>query len=718
MLRAAVVSATAARTACSIYSSTAAAAAAPTALLELTRASPCLSASPSRRASGWTAAARASPSSAALASWHHYSSLRTVHDAQPVRRLATQIAKISASAAASSAPTAGALHESTAEFAGYPYAPSNRREPPRTLLSKRFLEKFKDVKPPFGYNGLGEMVYRRTYSRKKPDGSNETWAETVQRVVEGTFNMQYRWCSNRRLPWRHGLAQKRAEDMYERMFHMKFLPPGRGLWAMGSPLTEERELFAALNNCAFVSTECMHDPELKRSKPFAFLMDMSMLGVGVGFDTKGAEPAPNSRKKAEGVFVKGVNLSKKVETIQIADSREGWVESVVALIDSYFDGTNPVQFDYSKIRGPGQPIKGFGGHSSGPGALQELHIGLRDVLDRCSGQAITLTAIVDMMNLIGKCVVSGNVRQTAEIAFGPATSEEYLDLKNHAVNPQRAAFSWTSNNSIFADLGMDYGPACKRIVDNGEPGFAWLDNMRQFSRMLNLPDGKDHRASGGNPCLEQTLESFELCCLVETFPHNHSSLEDFLATLDAAYLYAKTVTLGQTHWPESNRVLLRNRRIGCSMSGIALQLQKIGIHQFRDWCTKGYERIQELDREFSDEFAIPRSIKTTSVKPSGTVSLLAGATPGMHYPESRYCRRRVRVSAQSDLLPPLIKAGYHVEPDVHSSKTMIVSFPVDVGEDLRAASEVSMWEQLSLASFLQRHWADNQVRVTVVLTVK
>ena len=128
------------------------------------------------------------------------------------------------------------------------------------------------------------------------------------------------------------------------------------------------------------------------------------------------------------------------------------------------------------------------------------------------------------MNLIGKCVVAGNVRRTAEIVFGDPYDEEYLDLKNYKVNPHRDQYGWTSNNSIFAELGMDYTESAKRIVDNGEPGFAWLENMRQYSRMKNGGDNKDHRAMGGNPCLEQTLESYELCCLVETFPSNHDDL--------------------------------------------------------------------------------------------------------------------------------------------------------------------------------------------------
>lgn len=571
-------------------------------------------------------------------------------------------------------------------------------------LTENFIEKFKDKKPPFGFNGLGEITYLRTYSRIKDDGVNEQWFETVRRVVEGTYNMQKDWIERHQLGWNQSRAQKSAQEMYERMFNMKFLPPGRGLWAMGSAITEERKMFAALNNCAFVSTDNLNEEPIK---PFCFLMDMSMLGVGVGFDIKGVGK----------VTIKGPNLGRKVELFEIPDSREGWVDSLKLLLESYFHGTGVISFDYSKIRGPGLPIKGFGGKTSGPDPLRDLHEKIRTCLDKEIGHPISITAIVDIMNLIGVCVVAGNVRRTAEIVFGPYSENEYLDLKNYKVNPERndgkSGWAWTSNNSIFCDLGMDYKNSAERTKLNGEPGYAYLENMKAYSRMIDKPDFKDHRVTGGNPCLEQSLESFELCCLVETFPHNCESLEDYKKTLKYAYLYAKTVTLGKTHWAETNRVMLRNRRIGCSMSGIAQFVNKNNIHTFKKWCEEGYEHIEKLDENYSDWFAIPKSIKKTSIKPSGTVSLLAGATPGMHWPESRFYIRRVRISKYSELIQPLIKAGYYMEPSVNDpDNTLIVEIPVDVG-DLRPVHEVSIWEQMSMAAFLQKYWADNQVSCTV-----
>lgn len=882
-------------------------------------------------------------------------------------------------------------------------------------LTDNFLASYKTRKAPFGFNGLGEIVYMRTYSRIKPDGKNENWWETVARVVEGTFNMQKKWIEGHQLGWSSMKAQKSAQEMYNRIFTMRFLPPGRGLWAMGAPIIEERGMYMALNNCAFVSTANLAED---LAKPFCFLMDVSMLGVGCGFDLKGVDKVKVYEPATNGIVY------------QIADTRESWVESVKLLIESYFNGSKGVAFDYKLVRPAGILIKGFGGYSSGPEPLQEMHQAVRLALSKNVGKGVTATTIVDIMNLIGKCVVAGNVRRTAEIVFGDYNSDEYLDLKNYKLNPKREAYGWTSNNSIFCDLGMDYSKAATRTQINGEPGYAWLENMKGYSRMNNGKDNKDHRVTGGNPCqpkdaiilkksglatfdtlkvgdeiwsaegwtkvikkwstgikpvykyhttagyflgtenhkvlsdgikvevkeadsldtltgyyeakpkidpqdvidglvlgdgtvhkasgnliglligendtsylnseiqdfiiarrpgvtkgfytvkttitadelpltfnrvipdryfinriksigllrglysangsvvrnrvtfkttsstlreqvqillsslgirsyfttnkpttvsftngdylckesydinitldrqkfincigfiqpyknekiaeassskgkvsydiikieeigeqevfditvdnqehtywtaginvsncLEQSLESYEVCNLVETFPNNHESLEDYIITLKYAYLYAKTVTLGQTHWSETNRVMLRNRRIGCSMSGIAQFMTSRGINTLKQWCEEGYKAIERYDEVYSDWLAIPKSIKKTSIKPSGTVSLLAGATPGIHFPENRYYIRRVRLSKQSDMILPLKEAGYKLEPCYGSEdSTVVVEIPVKIEEDVRTVREVSIWEQIALVAFMQRYWADNQVSCTV-----
>jgi ribonucleoside-triphosphate reductase (thioredoxin) len=218
-------------------------------------------------------------------------------------------------------------------------------------LTPRFVGLQAQQEAPFGFNGLGEFVYARTYSRLKKDGEKEQWHDTVERVVNGTYSMQKRWIEQHQLGWNAWRAQRSAQEMYERIFSMKFLPPGRGLWAMGSPITEERGLFAALNNCAFVSTADLRQKSREDpSRPFCFLMDAAMLGVGVGFDTLGAEgPAA--------LLVKGIRDSKPSVQHIVGDSREGWVESLSVLLNAHFLGKARPVFDYSEIRPAGSPIK-------------------------------------------------------------------------------------------------------------------------------------------------------------------------------------------------------------------------------------------------------------------------------------------------------------------------------------------------------------------------
>lgn len=249
---------------------------------------------------------------------------------------------------------------------------------------------------------------------------------------------------------------------------------------------------------------------------------------------------------------------------------------------------------------------------------------------------------------------------------------------------------------------------------NGEPGYEWLDNARMYGRMGRAPDMSDMRVAGANPCVEQSLEDRELCCLVETFPSRHESYADYRKTLKYAYLYAKSVTLIPTHDARTNTVMMRNRRIGCSMTGITQAMRKFGRRDFlTSFCDAGYSYLRELDQVYSEWLCVRPSIKITSVKPSGTVSLLPGVPPGMHFPHSEFYIRRVRLQESSPLVEKLTSAGYHVEKDVYSPNTVVVSFPVQEKDFDRKKDDVSIWEQLELAAQLQQYWADNQVSVTV-----
>ena len=409
---------------------------------------------------------------------------------------------------------------------------------------------------------------------------------------------------------------------------------------------------AALNNCGFTSTK---DVSIELGNSFAWAMDMLMLGVGVGFDTCGAGQ----------VIIKVPTKDPILFTIP--DSREGWVESLRLLMNSYQNGGNIVIFDYSKIRPRGEIIRGFGGTASGPEPLESLHNSIRSILGDLDGESITSVAIVDLMNFIGKCVVAGNVRRSAELAIGDINDIDYIEMKDYNKYAEELKDRrWASNNSVFADVYSDFNKVSAGIALNGEPGLIFLDNARHYGRLkdgwLTFEDERYDNVDGFNPCAEQCLEDKELCCLVETYPANHDNVEDYLVTLKYAYMYAKTVTLIPTHDERTNSVMMRNRRIGCSMSGIQQAVTKFGLAKFlKNFCDKGYEVIRKWDRIYSRWLGVPRSIRMTTVKPSGTVSILAGATPGVHYTHSEFYWRLIRIASNSPLIFPLYMAGYKLE---------------------------------------------------------
>lgn len=568
----------------------------------------------------------------------------------------------------------------------------------RFRLSDTFIEPYKDMEVPWG--PLGYVTFKRTYARRLSEfepGTNgtEEWWQTCRRVVEGMFNMQKQHVFLLGLEWNDNKAQRTAKDAYDRLFNLKWTPPGRGLWMMGTKFIEERTA-AGLFNCAFRSTR---DLATKGGYLFAWMMDALMVGIGVGFDTEGAGTITIHEPQYTN------------DTLVIDDSREGWVDSVHTLLDGFFFGAKVPKFDYSAIRPEGALIHGFGGTSSGAGPLIELHESLTELFSSKIGEPISSVDIVDTENLIGRCVVSGNVRRSAALAMGRHDDRRYLEMKNDSEKLMH--HRWGSNNSFNAVVGMDYTWHAEQSQKNGEPGYIWLDNARTRGRFKDGPRYDDVNVAGFNPCVEQQLEDAELCCLVETYPAKHDDYEDYLRTLKIAYLYGKTITLSNTHWPETNAKMLKNRRIGLSQSGVVQAFNKFGRREVYDMCDRAYEYVQQLDEEYSNWLCIPKSVRMTSIKPSGTVSLLNGSTPGIHFPESEFYIRRIRFSEGSEMLPQLEKAGYRIEKDSYSPNTMVVEFPVREPYFHKGKQGVSIWEQLEIAAQYQHYWADNSVSITV-----
>jgi len=580
-------------------------------------------------------------------------------------------------------------------------------------LTADFVEGYKTKVVPWGYkdvagNSVGEITFLRTYSRLKADGTKETWSDVCERVINGMYSLQKDHAKTNRLPWNDAKAQASAKEAFDRLFNLKWTPPGRGLWVMGTPLVNEQKNSAALQNCAFVSTNEMS--KSNPAKPFAFLMEASMLGVGVGFDDKGAD--------------KGFDIyePKGEQGYDIPDTREGWMESTSMLINSYLKPDQPVWvFNYDIIRPYGAPIATFGGTAAGPAPLVKLHEQIRKLFNGRAGNKITRIDIADIGNMIGVCVVSGNVRRSAELLLGRIDDDNFLNLKNaerfperNSYDPENPGWAWMSNNSVETSVGTDLSPIVDGIAHNGEPGVIWMDVTRKYGRLADQPNNKDWRAAGYNPCAEQSLESFECCTLVETYLNRHDSLEDYKRTLKFAYLYAKTVTLLPTHWEETNAIMQRNRRIGTSMSGVANFADINGLPVLREWMDEGYKTIVNYDKSYSEWLGIRESIKTTTIKPSGTVSILSGESPGVHWtPGGEYFLRAIRFGNDDPMLSLFKMANYRVEPaSENPTKTSVVFFPIK-SLAKRSEKDVSIYEKVALAATAQRWWSDNSVSVTI-----
>jgi len=568
----------------------------------------------------------------------------------------------------------------------------------RFTLQKDFCNELLAKKAKFGFGGFGESVYYRTYSRVKSDGSQEHWADTVIRVINGVMSVRKHHYILNSLVWDETKWQSYAQKLAISMFDMKWLPPGRGLWIMGTEYIYERG-GAALNNCGAVDTTDL-------SLAAEWTMDMLMCGVGVGF---------NTAWQGNNVVIPD---KKNPVAYTIQDSREGWAESVKLLIDSYTEKGPWFSFDYSVIRPEGSPIHGFGGTASGPAPLKALHQRIENYLDNyCQGKIDKTRCTADVMNAIGVCVVAGNVRRSAEIVLGSVDDKSFLELKDYSKHPERTDIGWVSNNTVVLGKTEDLDKIpviAEHIRENGEPGIMNLINVQKYARYGE--ESKDN-ASLANPCSEIPLESFELCNLSEVFPSRCVNEDDFYEALEYATFYASTVSLLLTHRPETNNIMLRNRRIGVSISGIADMLDIYGktelIHRLR----KGYKLVRAVNQKLATEADIPVSIRVTTVKPSGTISQLVGCSAGMHFPTFQYALRRMRVGNTSNVCKVLKAAGVPYEDDHATANTTVFEFPIDHGKT-RNATLVSAREQFSILAMLQSEWSDNMVSCTIYFDPK
>lgn len=646
------------------------------------------------------------------------------------------------------------------------------------ILTEDFLAQYRNKQPKWGFGGLGYIVYLRTYARKRDDGNLERWDETVQRITEGNFKIEATRLEEIGKLTDSRLEQLRteAERFYHLVFNLVMTPPGRGLWMSGTDYAER--VGDAENNCWGVSMRPQpyfseEAPRVSFAPVFTFDQAMKGGGVGINVQRKYVDLIPKVKNNLNLVITCSSNHTDYESELQdrtvpndgmfftepfvVPDSREGWAEALGKVIDTHYDGTTELVVDISNIRPRGSDIKGFGGTASGPAPLVDMLTKVNEILNRRNGDYVTSTEWGDVVQLIGTCVVAGNVRRTALILIGDQDDQDFVESKNYSLekNQEASQWRWASNNSV--DIGVDTSKETLRdmavnIYYNGEPGYVNVELSRNYGRIIDgFQDDIDGEVEIFNPCGEITLPNASPCNLFEL---NLPRIEQLIQGgneseglyEEATYLatrYAYRITFRHYEWEATRNVVTRHRRLGVGVTGVTdfslIKFGKPAVLGFDDndnpiyneEVTKFYDTLYKFVMEANvaqakDLEANP-SIKLTTVKPSGTVSILMGVSPGQHFHWAPYMIRRVRIASNSPLMDVLIECGYKIEPAIigfendgsfkYDYSTVVVEFPVKAPTadhpSFQSAGDVPLKEQAALQALLATYWSDNAVSATL-----
>jgi ribonucleoside-triphosphate reductase (thioredoxin) len=572
-----------------------------------------------------------------------------------------------------------------------------------SILSSDFINQYKTKQPNWGFNGLGYIVYKRTYARLKEDGNTEEWHETVARCVEGAQKIGA------------GYTKEEAERIFDYVFNLKCNFAGRMLWQLGTS-TVDRFGANSLLNCWATA---MREP-----KAFLFLFENLMLGGGVGYSIRREDVHELPKIK------KGVSISHqetKDADFIVPDKREGWVQLLSNLLDAFYVTGKSFTYSTILVRGYGELIHGFGGKASGPQILIDGIEKITKIFQAREGKKLRSIDVLDICNIIGSVVVAGNVRRSAEIALGDPDDILYIRAKNWSSGnvPNWRAMS---NNTIYVDsfthimdevwtngyeINKDTGFA------NGEPyGFFNLPLSQKFGRLKDGPMSAStiyptemDNCEMTNPCAEISLSNYECCNLCELYLNNITSKEELIDCARLLYKTQKAIASLPFIHEETNKIVHKNMRLGLGVTGVCQSLDKL------DWLDDCYIALRKFDKSWSKERGWPESIKLTTIKPSGTLSLLGGATPGVHPAYSKYYMRTVRMSSSDSLVQVCKDLGYHVEfllnfDGTENRDTVVVYFPCETPDGAILADEMGVVKQLEMVKKLQSIWSDNAVSVT------
>jgi len=587
---------------------------------------------------------------------------------------------------------------------------------------------------------IGKEVYERTYSRRKPDGSKETWPETINRVVDGNLALVDKkfWRRNER------------QDLIDLFLDFKALPAGRHLWVSG---VKGRQF---LFNC---HVSGWRD---NMSDHYSFMFDELMKGGGVGanYSDRFIKQYPPIRNKLDVHIVcdpKHADSERIGDTlssdyhytwdgcIPVEDSREGWVEALVLVLEQAFaKNPQPLVFDMSRVRPYGSPIRSFGGTASGPEALIRMLQAVAELLNDRHGQKLTSLDHMEIDHRIAMCVVAGNVRRSARMSIKHWKDPDIFEFI-HCKSDDARVSHWTTNISVGVDNAffrlfkkgdkharMVYKKCIESMYVSGEPGFC---------NMSLAQHGETEEVVSSNPCGEIFALPFGNCNL------GHINLAEFYDNIEGAKRafmmmtrFLIRATFGDIYSPWQREVVSRNRRIGVGFFGFQGWLCKQGkkysdCHndpEVHSTLRQFYRVVKKTGMEYAHELRIPSPIKNTTLAPTGTIAKLAGATEGGQALLFPYYEQRMRYQKDDPNIPKLMADGVEFEECInreeginttiakHVCKHPLVdevsALGYDADEIVEGQHDISMHDTLAIQAMLQREWADNSISLTVNLT--
>jgi len=548
------------------------------------------------------------------------------------------------------------------------------------------------------WSTVGYLTYKRTYARKlneqDADGPTEEFNDTVDRIIyacDTQLNCGFNDDENYRLK--------------KYLLGLKGSVAGRFWWQLGTKTVDDLGL-ASLQNCA--ATVVDHPV-----KPFVWAMDMLMLGSGVGYNIQ--------RQYVDNLPTVFTNFKKPTRQDNadadfiLPDSREGWVSLLGRTLKAAFLSEGKRTFTYSTqlIRSKGAPIKRFGGTASGPEDLVWGINKIAEILESRAGMKLRPIDCLDIMNIIGAIVVAGNVRRSAQIAIGDYDDIEFLKAKRWDLGAIPSWRAMSNNSVVCSDTTMLPQEFWDGYEGKGEPyGLINIALSRAVGR-LGETQYPDPNVVSYNPCAEQSLAAYETCCLAEVFLPNVSSLEEFKDISTLLYRINKHSLALSCHQRETERIVHENMRMGIGVTGV---LQS--TDEQKSWLGDVYTHLRSFDDKYSAKVGLNRSIKLTTVKPSGTLSLLPGVTPGCHPAYARYMIRRIRIASNHKLVQICRDNGYHIEfqqnfDGTEDRSTVVVSFPFRHPDHAVLAKDITAIDQLNTVRWLQKEWSDNSVSCTI-----